>query len=76
MINAGDELGRSQGGNNNPYNQDNETTWFDWDLEPWQEDLLATARHLVKIRTDHPVLRQRQPDRRGRLRAFVDPPSP
>ena len=59
MINAGDELGRSQGGNNNPYNQDNATTWFDWDLEPWQEDLLATTRHLVAIRREHPALRQR-----------------
>jgi glycogen operon protein len=59
MINAGDELGRSQGGNNNPYNQDNATTWFDWDLEPWQEDLLATTRHLVGIRREHPALRQR-----------------
>ena len=59
MINAGDELGRSQGGNNNPYNQNNETTWFDWDLEPWQEDLLATTRHLIGIRREHPALRQR-----------------
>ena len=48
MINAGDELGRSQGGNNNAYCQDNETSWIDWDLEPWQEDLLATARHLAR----------------------------
>jgi glycogen operon protein len=30
-----------------------------WDLEPWQEDLLATTRHLVRLRRDHPVLRQR-----------------
>ncbi|GGB85177.1 glycogen debranching protein [Knoellia flava TL1] len=59
MINAGDELGRSQGGNNNPYNQDNPTTWFDWDLEPWQEDLLATTKHLIAIRREHPALRQR-----------------
>ena len=59
MINAGDEFGRSQGGNNNPYSQDNEISWYSWDLEPWQEDLLATARHLATLRREHPVLRQR-----------------
>ncbi|WP_353950780.1 glycogen debranching protein GlgX [Knoellia sp. S7-12] len=59
MINAGDEFGRSQNGNNNPYNQDNATTWFDWDLAPWQDDLLATTRHLLAIRREHPALRQR-----------------
>ena len=59
MINAGDELGRSQGGNNNAYCQDNETSWVDWDLEPWQEDLLATTRHVARVRRDLPALRQR-----------------
>ncbi|MFM6850651.1 MAG: glycogen debranching enzyme GlgX, partial [Terrabacter sp.] len=56
----GDELGRSQRGNNNPYSQDNEISWTSWDLEPWQEDLLETTRHLVRLRRDHPVLRQRE----------------
>src|SRR3954454_2977769 len=59
MLNAGDELGRSQRGNNNPYSQDNEISWMSWDLEPWQRDLLETACHLVRLRRDHPVLRQR-----------------
>ena len=59
MLNAGDEFGRSQGGNNNPYCQDNETSWFDWSLEGWQQDLLATTRLLTRLRADHPVLRQR-----------------
>ena len=59
MLNAGDEFGRSQGGNNNPYCQDNETSWFDWALEGWQQDLLATTRFLTRLRADHPVLRQR-----------------
>jgi glycogen operon protein len=59
MLNAGDEFGRSQGGNNNPYCQDNPTSWFDWDLDPWQEDLLATTQFLTRLRADHPVLRQR-----------------
>ncbi len=59
MLNAGDEVGRTQGGNNNPYCQDNETTWLHWDLEPWQEDLLATTSHLTRVRQALPALRQR-----------------
>ncbi|MGN6612766.1 MAG: glycogen debranching protein GlgX [Angustibacter sp.] len=60
MLAAGDELGRSQHGNNNAYNRDDEVSWFDWDLEPWQHDLLATTRHLLRLRREHPALRQRQ----------------
>jgi len=59
MINAGDELGRSQGGNSNTYCQDNEISWFDWDLEAWQEDLLTTTRFLTRLRAGNPVLGQR-----------------
>ena len=59
MINAGDELGRSQGGNNNPYCQDNGTSWINWDLEPWQQELLATTSHLIRVRQALPTLRQR-----------------
>ncbi len=59
MINAGDELGRSQHGNNNAYCQDNELSWADWDLEPWQANLLATTRFLTRLRVSHPVLGQR-----------------
>ena len=59
MINAGDELGRSQGGNNNSYCQDNEVSWFDWDLEPWQHELLATTRFLTGLRAGNPVLWRR-----------------
>jgi isoamylase len=59
MINAGDEFGRSQQGNNNAYYQDNPVSWFDWDLEPWQRELLATTRFLTKLRATNPVLRQR-----------------
>ena len=59
MINAGDELGRSQGGNNNPYCQDNGTSWINWDLEPWQQELLETTSHLIRVRQALPVLRQR-----------------
>ncbi|WP_404388058.1 glycogen debranching protein GlgX [Humibacillus xanthopallidus] len=59
MLNAGDEFGRSQRGNNNPYSQDNEISWMSWEHEPWQADLLETTRHLVRLRREHPVLRQR-----------------
>jgi isoamylase len=60
MLTAGDELGRTQGGNNNAYCQDNETTWLDWDLAPSQEDLLATTRGLLAARRALPVLRRRE----------------
>ncbi|MFH5824054.1 glycogen debranching protein GlgX [Georgenia sp. AZ-5] len=57
MITAGDEIGRTQRGNNNAYCQDNEISWVDWETEPWQRDLLATAAYLLDLRRDHPVLR-------------------
>jgi glycogen operon protein len=59
MLLGGDEMGRTQGGNNNAYCQDNETSWLDWDLAPWQRDLLATTRHLARVRRELPALRQR-----------------
>ena len=59
MLNAGDEMGRTQGGNNNAYCQDNAISWIDWDLAPWQRDLLATTQHLVRVRQELPALRQR-----------------
>ena len=60
MINAGDEFGRTQRGNNNTYCQDNDLSWFSWHLQPWQNDLLETTRYLTQLRRDHPVLRQRR----------------
>jgi glycogen operon protein len=59
MLNAGDELGRSQSGNNNTYCQDNDTSWLDWDLEQWQVELLTTMRFLTRLRAGNPVLGQR-----------------
>jgi isoamylase len=59
MLMAGDEMGRTQGGNNNAYCQDNEVSWVHWDLAPWQRDLLAWTRSLVALRKAHPVFRQR-----------------
>jgi glycogen operon protein len=59
MILAGDELGRSQQGNNNAYCQDNEITWVDWTLEPRQRMLLTFAQRVFAIRRANPVLRRR-----------------
>jgi len=60
MISHGDELGRTQGGNNNGYCQDNETTWVDWELDEDRESLLDFTRRLVALRGRHPVLRRRR----------------
>ena len=57
MLLGGDEMGRSQGGNNNSYCQDSPISWYDWDLAPWQNDLIATTRFLLRLRDEHPVLR-------------------
>ncbi|MEV6973702.1 glycogen debranching protein GlgX [Kitasatospora sp. NPDC093806] len=61
MITAGDEFGRTQGGNNNAYCQDNEVSWLDWSLldDPAWRGLYAFAGRLVRLRRAHPVLRQR-----------------
>ena len=56
MLLAGDEIGHSQGGNNNAYAQDNETTWLDWRRA--DRDFLAFVRRLVRLRHAHPVLSQ------------------
>ncbi|MBE0479797.1 MAG: glycogen debranching protein GlgX [Dehalococcoidia bacterium] len=60
MICGGDEIGRTQRGNNNSYCQDNEINWFDWDLDERRRSLLGFARAAVKIRRDHPGLRRRK----------------
>jgi len=54
---AGDELGRTQGGNNNGYCQDNEISWLDW--ENADADLYAFTRRLIMLRRSHPVFRRR-----------------
>lgn len=60
MIAHGDEIGRTQGGNNNGYCQDNEITWMDWDLDEDQTEHLEFTRKLVHLRRNHPVLRRRR----------------
>jgi len=60
MIAHGDEIARTQGGNNNAYAQDNEITWIDWtSLNDRQRDLLAFVQRVVAIRHANPVLRRR-----------------
>jgi glycogen operon protein len=59
MVTAGDEMGRTQGGSNNAYCQDNEISWVDWSLVDQEVDLLAFAQSILAFRAQHPVLRQR-----------------
>jgi glycogen operon protein len=59
MLAHGDEIGRTQWGNNNAYAQDNEITWVDWSLEEWQRELLTFTRRVFAIRHANPVLRRR-----------------
>ena len=60
MICGGDELGRTQRGNNNAYCQDNETSWFDWNLDRDARHLLEFTRRLIALRRREPVLHRRQ----------------
>ena len=60
MICHGDEMGRTQAGNNNVYCQDNELSWVNWNLNATQQDLLHFTRRVIKLRKDHPVLRRRR----------------
>ena len=55
MLLAGDELGRTQGGNNNAYCQDNAISWVDWEQQ--DADLADFTRQLIRLRRDHPALR-------------------
>jgi isoamylase len=59
MISHGDELGRTQQGNNNAYCQDGPLTWIDWRLTPLQRQLLDFTRRVFSIRAANPVLRRR-----------------
>jgi glycogen operon protein len=60
MILYGDEISRTQNGNNNAYCQDNELTWIDWNLTPQQMKLLEFTRKLIELRSDHPNLHRRK----------------
>jgi len=58
MLQAGDEFGRTQGGNNNAYCQDNEISWVDWDERGRYADLVEFFARLVQLRREHPELRR------------------
>jgi glycogen operon protein len=59
MLCGGDEMGRTQGGNNNAYCQDNEISWLHWDLDERDRDLLEFTRRTATLRREHPVFRRR-----------------
>jgi glycogen operon protein len=80
MLTAGDELCRTQGGNNNAYCQDNEISWIDWTLTPERREFLEFTRRIIRIWKDHPVLRRRKFFQGRRIRgaevidiAWLDP---
>jgi glycogen operon protein len=58
MLLGGDEMGRTQGGNNNAWCQDNAISWYDWEVEDDQEDILGFTRRLITLRREHPVFRR------------------
>jgi glycogen operon protein len=58
MLLGGDEISRSQGGNNNAWCQDNEISWYEWGLRGHQAEQYDFARRLIQLRQDHPVFRR------------------
>ncbi|MGC9544303.1 glycogen debranching protein GlgX [Streptomyces sp. UG1] len=75
MLCHGDELGRTQRGNNNAYCQDNEVSWIDWRLTDDQRALADFTRHVIALRAAHPVLRRRR-FFRGETPTHPDQPLP
>ena len=59
MLYAGDEIGRTQQGNNNAYCQDNELSWVNWEISREDRQLLQFVRSLIRLRHDHPAFRRR-----------------
>ncbi len=60
MLSGGDEIGRTQLGNNNAWCQDNELSWYDWDLDEPREELLAFTKRLIALRREHPIFRSKR----------------
>jgi glycogen operon protein len=80
MLSGGDEMGRTQTGNNNAYCQDNPISWTHWDLTPAQRDFLDFTRRIIGIWKAYPVLRRRKFFQGRRIRgaevldvAWLDP---
>ena len=60
MLLGGDEMGRSQQGNNNAYSQDNAISWFNWDLSSLDESLLNFTRKIIEFRQNNPIFCQKE----------------
>ena len=60
MILSGDEFANSQNGNNNPYCQDNATTWLNWNDKNKNSELFEYTKQLIQIKKMHPILRRQQ----------------
>ena len=60
MISAGDEIGRTQNGNNNAYCQDNELSWINWQVDEDGEQMLAFTRRILSLRRVHPAFMRRR----------------
>ena len=80
MISGGDEICRTQQGNNNAYCQDNAISWTDWTMTPERHEFLEFTRRVIKLWKDHPVLRRRKFFQGRRIRgadvldiAWLDP---
>jgi isoamylase len=58
MLLGGDEMNRTQGGNNNGWCQDSEISWYDWNQDPRADELRAFTRRLIRLRKEHPVFRR------------------
>ena len=58
MLLAGDEFGRTPGGNNNAYCQDNEVSWVDWNIDAEGKKLSRFVRRLIALRHTYPILRR------------------
>lgn len=63
FLQAGDEMGHTAGGNNNPYCQDNELNWIIWRTDQTGRRLLAFTRELIAFRQSHPILHRKEPMR-------------
>jgi glycogen operon protein len=72
MLCAGDEIARSQQGNNNAYCQDNEISWLHWDLDEPQKRLLDFTSRLIAMRKEHPNLHRRKFFQDRKVRHSVD----
>ena len=60
MLLGGDEIGRTQDGNNNAYCQDNEVSWYDWESAASNADLLEFTKRVIALRREHPVFQRRR----------------